>query len=67
MLTRQKLASRCSLPEHIEAFYLASVLVLVVEWLATFNQKRVDEVEKARFDEVEYASNLFSGNPPPVI
>lgn len=67
MLTRQKLASRCSLPEHIEeaTFYLASVLV--VEWLATFNQKRVDEVEKARFDEVEYASNLFSGNPPPVI
>ena len=59
MLTRQKLASRCSLPEHIEeaTFYLASVLV--VEWLATFNQKRVDEVE--------YASNLFSGNPPPVI
>jgi len=55
------------LPEHIEeaTFYLASVLV--VEWLATFNQKRVDEVEKARFDEVEYASNLFSGNPPPVI
>ena len=40
LLTRQKLASRCSLPEHIEeaTFYLASVPV--VEWLATFNQKR---------------------------
>mgnify|MGYP007042488520 CR=1 FL=1 len=59
MLTRQKPASRCSLPEHIEeaTFYLASVLV--VEWLATFNQKRKMEQGKG-----ERSCPLFSGNPP---
>lgn len=58
LLTRQKLASRCSLPEHIEeaTFYLASVPV--VEWLATFNQKRKMEQGKG-----ERSCPLFSGNP----
>ncbi|KAK8491896.1 hypothetical protein V6N11_014020 [Hibiscus sabdariffa] len=55
--TRQKPASRCSLPEHIEeaTFYLASVLV--VEWLATFNQKRKVEQGKG-----ERSCPLFSGS-----
>lgn len=47
-------------PEHIEeaTFYLASVPV--VEWLATFNQKR-----KIAQCKGERSCPLFSGNPPP--
>jgi len=53
------------LPEHIEeaTFYLASVLV--VEWLATFNQKR--KMEQGKGERRERSCPLFSGNPPPVI
>lgn len=59
----QELASRCSSPEHT---YRRSNLLsglctsTVVEWLATFNQKRKIEQGKG-----ERSCPLFSGNPPP--